>query len=320
MASSLPESHKGAYMGVDMMQEGKAVVFNIQRFSVHDGPGIRTTVFIKGCPLDCKWCGNPESKEPAPMLITRDINCVGCGKCVDACPQHAIAMLPDKGRFIDFAACDQCLACVDACLYQALNTSGRLMSVDEVLKEVMSDEIFYQTSGGGITVSGGEPLTRSAFVFKLMKACKKRGIHTALDTSGYARWEDFASVLIYTDLVLYDVKHMDNEKHIVATRVENRLILENLKKAARLTEVWIRIPLIAGYNDDQKNHEKIALLTKSLNITRVSLLPYHQGGQSKCEQLGVDYPIPNAKPPSDEVIRGLAFIYKKLGIDVVIGG
>lgn len=297
----------------------KTVIFNIQRFSIHDGPGIRTTIFIKGCPLDCKWCANPESKDPQPMLIMRDLNCTGCGKCAAVCPRSAVTMTPDKKRRIDFKACDQCLACVDACLYQALNTSGRKMSVDEIMEEVMSDEVFYHTSGGGVTISGGEPLSQSAFVRELLKICKEKGLHTTLDTTGYARWKDFESVLKYTDLILYDVKHMDEEQHIAGTGVSNGLIIENLKKAALLTKIWLRVPLIAGYNDSEKNHQTIAGLARSLNITRVSLLPYHQGGQSKCVQIGREYEIPDAKPPSEAVIKKLAFIYKDQGIDVVQG-
>lgn len=300
-------------------EENKISIFNIQRFSIHDGPGIRTTVFVKGCPLDCKWCGNPESKNPVPRLILRDIECKGCGACIDACPQNAINMSSETGRVIDWAKCDQCLQCVDACIYGSLNITGKYMTVDQIMDEVMSDSVFYETSNGGITVSGGEPLSQSAFVRKLMIAAKQKGLHTALDTSGYAPWSDFEQVIEYVDLVLFDVKHMDTKKHKEGTAIGNEIILQNLANTSRLTEVWIRIPLIAGYNDSEENIDSVGRKAAELGIKRISLLPYHEGGKSKCEQLGHEYMVPEARSPSDDRIKELALILKSYGLDVVEG-
>ena len=183
----------------------KGLIFNIQRFSVHDGPGIRTTVFMKGCPLTCLWCSNPESQAFFPNLVVRDMNCRGCGECLEACTDGAITMTEEQGRKIDWEKCNQCLVCTDSCIYDSLSISGSYMEVEEVLHEVMRDEAFYKNSGGGITVSGGEPLSQSEFVTNLLEACKREGLHTAIDTTGYAPWEKIEKVLRFVDLALFDI-------------------------------------------------------------------------------------------------------------------
>lgn len=299
--------------------EEKGIVFNIQKFSVNDGPGIRTTVFMKGCPLDCVWCSNPESKSFKPELMVRDINCKRCGACVEACPQAAISITQKTGRVIHRDQCDQCLVCVDSCLYGALVRCGTNMTVKEVLDEVLQDRVFYKNSGGGITVSGGEPLSQSAFVGALLAACKDEGLHTALDTSGHAPWRNMEPVLAFVDLVLFDVKHLDSNEHRKATGVRNKTILENLKKAAKLKEVWFRVPLIPGYNDSEEHVKKIAVLGKEVGARKISLLPYHEGGRSKSTQLGIPYGFPERETPGETEVSHLKEMIEAMRLGVTVG-
>ena len=297
----------------------KGLVFNIQRFSIHDGPGIRTTVFMKGCPLKCRWCSNPESQDFSPNLIARDINCKGCGECVKVCPERAITITEEYGRKIDWEKCNHCLKCVDACIYNSLNACGSYMEIKEILDEVMSDQDFYRNSGGGVTVSGGEPLSQAGFVAKLLEASKREGLHTTLDTSGFAPWEKMEKVSRFVDLFLFDVKHLDTDEHKRMTGVENELILENLKKVSKLKDVWLRLPLIADFDDSEEYVKRIILLGKDLGVKKISLLPYHEGGRSKSEQIGRPYPIPEAKAPSDEHVQHLKELIEKEGIKASIG-
>ncbi len=297
----------------------KGLIFDIQRFSIHDGPGIRTTVFMKGCPLRCLWCSNPESQDPFPILITRDIKCTRCGECATVCPTGAIIIDNDEGRIIDWSACTQCLECVDACKFQALNVCGKYMSIEEILEEVLRDKPFYRNSGGGVTVSGGEPLLQWEFVSELCKTFKENQLHTALETSGLIPWKNFERVLEYVDLVLYDVKHLDPEKHLKGTGVDNKLILENLHRAAKKATIWIRTPLIASYNDSKSHFRNLVSLAKEIGAEKISLLPYHEGGKSKCEQIGKIYPVPDAKAPPEEYIDELIKMIKESGVKATIG-
>ena len=297
----------------------KGLVFNIQRFSIHDGPGIRTTVFIKGCPLRCLWCSNPESQDLFPILITRDIKCARCGGCAEVCPIGAITIDDNEGRIIDWSVCNQCLECVDACRFQALSVCGEFMSIEEILDEVLRDMPFYKNSGGGVTVSGGEPLLQWEFVPELCKTFKENQLHTALETSGFAPWKNFEKVLEHVDLVLYDVKHLDPEKHHEGTGVDNKLLLENLHRAAKKTAIWIRMPLISGYNDSTEHIRNLVSLAKENGAEKISLLPYHEGGKSKCEQIGKIYPIPEAKAPSEEYVKELKNLITESGIEATIG-
>ena len=297
----------------------KGLIFNIQRFSIHDGPGIRTTVFMKGCPLKCLWCSNPESQDFSPNLIVRDINCKGCGECIKVCPEGAITITEEDGRKIDWDRCNHCLKCADACIYNSLNVCGRYMEIKEVLDEVMSDKDFYRNSGGGVTVSGGEPLSQAGFVTKLLEASKREGLHTALDTSGFAPWEKMEEILRFVDLVLFDIKHLDSGEHKRMTGFENKLILENLKKVSKIKDTWLRLPIVADFDDSEEYIRRIIILGKDLGVQKISLLPYHEGGRSKSEQIGRPYPIPEAKAPSDEHVQYLKELIEKEAIKASIG-
>ncbi len=297
----------------------KGLIFNIQRFSVHDGPGIRTTVFMKGCPLTCLWCSNPESQDFFRNLMVRDINCRGCGECVAVCVAGAIKISREGGRKIDWSRCTQCLLCADACIYDSLNVCGRYVEVKDVLDEVIKDRAFYRNSGGGITVSGGEALSQTGFVSNLLEKAKKEGLHTAIDTSGYAPWKEMKRVLRFVDLVLFDIKHIDPEKHKRATGVDNRLIFENLAKISKEKSMWLRLPVIPGFNDSDEHIGKIADLGRKIGAEKISLLPYHQGGESKSRQLGRSYKLLETKTPEAERIDHLKKIIEKSGIKTSIG-
>ncbi len=289
------------------------LIFNIQPFSIHDGPGIRTTVFMKGCPLTCEWCSNPDSWNTFPEIMTRDIKCIGCGICADACPLQAIT-ITRNGREIDRSKCNQCLGCVGVCDNEAIYASGTYMRVDEIVAEVIKDKIFYKNSGGGVTFSGGEPLLQREFLGQVLESCKQNGVHTALDTTGYAPWENIESVINYVDLVLFDVKHMDPEIHRHRTGVSNELILGNLQRIASKVKTWVRIPVIPGFNDTDSDILQIADFVSTLGVEKVSLLPYHGLGQAKCEALGREYRMKPASHLSDEQTNRLCQIVKTAGL------
>ncbi len=296
----------------------QGLIFNIQRFSIHDGPGIRTTVFMKGCPLRCDWCSNPESQEPFPTLMARTTTCTRCGKCVHACPRGAIT-LDEHARRIVWEKCDRCFECVAACMYDSLTVCGRYVEPEEVLTEVLRDEAFYRNSSGGVTVSGGEPLAQARFVSHLLKLCKQHGLHTALDTTGYAQWATMREVLEFVDLALFDVKHLDSSEHRKATGVGNRLILQNLQSASQCTKVWVRIPLILGFNDSTEHVEEVSRLANAVKAEKISLLPYHEGGKIKCDQMGRLYNPSRSGAPSGEQLARLQHIIAGHGVRASIG-
>ena len=300
-------------------QDPEGMIFNIQRFSLHDGPGIRTTVFLKGCPLRCDWCSNPESQSPSPQLMVRQVACIGCGQCLASCPRGALSLKAER-RSIDWVRCDQCLQCVEACLYQSLLLCGRSISTQEVVRECLRDKPFYDRSGGGVTLSGGEPLGQARFVLQVLGACKALGLHTALDTSGYAPWPVLESVLAAIDLLLFDLKHLDPERHRQVTGLDNALILENLEKAASSgARIWLRIPLIADLNDGEEHFRQVCLLALDRRIEKISLLLYHEGGKSKAEQTGRPYRAGSAAAPSPERLELLRKIADEHRILVSVG-
>ena len=298
--------------------ELKGLVFNIQRFSLHDGPGIRTTVFLKGCPLRCKWCSNPESINAHPEIMTFDVRCIGCGKCAQICPQKAIT-LKDGSRTVEWDKCNLCLECAKVCPAGGIEQVGKHMEVEEVVAEVEKDSIFYVNSGGGATFSGGEPLRQWEFVKEAAQLCKEKGIQTALDTSGYAPWEVMEQVLKHIDLVLYDIKQLDPLRHKEGTGVSNELILENAARTAARVRTWLRIPLIPGFNSSRAFIEEVAQLAKRLGVEKVSLLPYHEWGVAKYARLGRAYPNEGAKPLPEELVEELQETAQSRVLQVAVG-
>ncbi len=252
----------------------KAIIFDIQRNSFVDGPGIRTTVFFKGCNLKCRWCHNPESQSPKRQMMVYKNKCIGCGKCAEVCPNK-------------LKSCDFCGRCEIYCPEDARKICGREYSADEVLSEIEKDRAFYDNSGGGATFSGGECMLQLDFLCEILKKCKENGIHTAVDTAGNVPWESFERILPYTDLFLYDVKAVSGELHRNGTGVSNELILENLKKLSRCADIIVRIPVIGGYNDNREEMKKAAEFLHGLGIKKVELLPYHAMGENKYDAIGM---------------------------------
>ncbi len=295
------------------------LIFHTQRYSIQDGPGLRTTIFMKGCPLRCQWCHNPESVEPCLELMTRDSRCIMLGECVQSCPVGAITLDRQEGRKIDREKCTLCFDCVAACPTGAIEKVGVYMTVDEVIAEIEKDELFYRKSGGGVTISGGEPLLQWRFVRNLLRACRERHLHTALDTSGYARWPALEGVLEYVDLVLYDIKHMDPQLHKQGTGVDNSLILKNLRRIPPEMRVWLRLPLIAGYNDSYEDVRKVVELALEVKAEKISALLYHEWATSKYGSLGREYSYWEARPPSTEHVEQLAKISEDSGVKFTTG-
>ena len=270
----------------------RGVVFNIQHYSLHDGPGIRTVVFLKGCPLRCAWCSNPESQHPYPELYFDKDKCIydrGCGFCEKLCSQGAI-----MNGCVDFTKCTNCLSCAGVCPSRALSVYGRKMSISEIIEEAEREQVFYRHGGGGITLSGGEPLMQAEFAIELLKAAKERHIHTAIETCGYADTAVLLEAARYLDFILYDVKILDERKHERATGVSNRLILKNLEalfSAFPKTPKLIRTPVIPGVNDTEEEIRAITDFLKPFDNYCYELLPYHRFGEKKYKMLGRAVPM-----------------------------
>ncbi len=302
------------------------LIFNIQRFSIHDGPGIRTTVFFKGCSLRCFWCHNPEGLRPGMEIQFNPDRCIVCGECVEACPEGAHQIIDGLHRY-DRLLCQVCGTCLNTCYTGALEQVGTEYTVEQVLAEVLRDRPFYQESHGGVTLSGGDPLVQHEFSLALLQACKQEELHTAIETAANCRWEILERMLPFVDLVLMDLKHLDPDKHQKATGVPNTRILEN---AARLSQtgkpVLFRTPVVPGVNDTPEEISAIARFVHSISPStnghenegspRLELLPFHKLAAGKYNSLGLEYPPASLVPPSAEKMRLLVEAARGEGIKV----
>lgn len=303
------------------MSELHGLVFDIRKFSLHDGPGIRTTVFFKGCPLSCQWCHNPESQSSAQEIMLWENRCIRCGTCITNCAVEAISR--EDGRVVtDRDVCTVCGTCTTYCAADARELVGKRMTVSEIMDDVKRDIVFFEESKGGVTFSGGEPMAQRSFLEELLKSCKALDIHTAVDTSGYAAWKSYDNIREYTDLFLFDLKLIDEERHRHFTGVPNGLILSNLRALSeRGHHIIIRVPVVPGVTDDEDNLRGIAEFVASLpHIDRIDLLAYHESAKGKYERLGIPYALPDVRQPSDERMQELSNLMKEYSLPVKIGG
>lgn len=300
----------------------QSLIFDIKRYAINDGPGIRITIFLKGCPLSCKWCHNPESQSVAKQKLYTEKNCIGAQECITVCPENALELTPN-GIVTDYNACTLCGLCADVCPTKALEMSGKMYDIDELLEIIEKERIHIDHSGGGVTFSGGEPLMHSDFLLKMLKACGEKGLHCTVDTSGFADVHILLEVAKHTDLFLYDVKHMDSDIHKKWTGVSNRLIHDNLKVLAESgANINIRIPFIKNVNADKKSVSDIAEFIVGLGGKKpmVNILPYHSIAANKYKKLGSNYEEFDMAEPSDEEQRFACSVFEKNGLEVEIGG
>ncbi len=308
------------------------LVTQIQKFAVNDGPGFRTNVFLKGCPLQCTWCHNPETIAAYPELFWKRRLCVQCGACLDACPKNAIEAPVDPAfsqaegssyRKIIRDKCDLCMECVTKCIYGALEVTGVPMSLKEILDEVEQDRPFYENSGGGLTLSGGEPTVHTDFAEEILAGSRARGLHNCLDTNGHCKWEDLERLLKNTDIVLFDLKHIDTVAHKEKTGVGNELILENLRKLMEFgAETWVRIPVVPDFNDGLEFHLKAAEFLAGLpgKIARVDLLGFHNWCQDKYGWLDIPWPLGRFEAMDPGMLEIPLDFYKAKGLVATVGG
>lgn len=296
------------------------IVFDIKRFSVKDGPGIRTSVFLKGCPLRCVWCHNPESQEMTPELCFTPEKCIGCGLCPTYCPQHCHRM-ENGAHLFDRKNCIRCGRCAAGCPAGALEMAGREMDVAAVMTEILRDLIFYRKSGGGLTLTGGEPMAQFKFTRELLAGAKAEGISTALDTCGYAPWSEYRELLPLADLFLYDFKAADPERHRELTGRDNALIFENLRKLDRAgAAIVLRCPLVPGVNDDERHLAAVAEWAETLSgVREITLEPYHPLGVEKAARFGMRSRFDrNGFTPRETVERWRAFLTSRTGKRVTV--
>ncbi|MBB4301452.1 pyruvate formate lyase activating enzyme [Rhodobium orientis] len=299
--------------------ETEGTVFDIQRYSIHDGPGVRTIVFLKGCPLRCRWCSNPESQNAEPELFYRASSCIRCGQCVPVCPTKALSR--ENPGFVDRDKCVKCGTCTKVCPTDALTMTGKLMSVREVMIELRKDATQYRRSGGGVTLSGGEPLFQHVFARELLKACHEQGWNTAMETTGYTTRDVVRDVMPYVDHALIDLKAIDPKAHQANTGVDNRIILENALCIASLTHAVVRVPVVPGVNDSEEAVEAVGRFAKLMpGVDTVHLLPYHTYGENKYALLDRPYPMGDIANMKPDDVSHLVKVVEGMGLNCEIGG
>ena len=299
---------------MEQIGEEKGMIFDLQRFSVHDGPGIRTLVFFKGCPLRCTWCCNPESQSLKKQLMVVEENCIGCRRCEQVCSYGAISF--DNGLQVDRAKCVDCGSCSEVCFSEALTVVGKEMTVSELITELKKDEVHYRKSNGGITLSGGEALAQPKLAAALLKACKEQGWHTAMESTGYA------SKKVGSEMCIRDSKHVNSVKHQKFVGQPNALILEAAKIIAEYpeTKLEVRVPVVPGFNDHPEEIAQITLIAKQLKVSKLYLLPYHPYGANKYRNLGQEYEAVQLEAPKKEQMKILKELVDGIGIACQIGG
>lgn len=299
---------------IDIENKQLGIIFNIERYAVFDGPGIRTIVFLKGCHLHCRWCQNPEGQNPEVELAFFADNCIGCMNCTSVCPHGAIYIVNGMST-TDWDRCKQSHKCVEVCQTEARKQVGEKITAEQVVEEVEKDVAFYRRSGGGVTLSGGEPIMQPDFAAEILRLCRSKYISTTVETSGFARSDDLMKVLEYADFIYYDVKHMDSKKHMEGTGFGNELTLENLEKIPVGRNLVVRVPVVPGYNDSEKNIRETAIFVRKMGkIKKIELLPYNRLGVLKYERIGKKYLLSDLETPTAREMSKLQSLVESCGI------